>query len=162
MGAGGSKKKKEEDDMSLVKRAERRFESYGYPVMDTGSTDVVQTADKYDFLLVFRDPEDAGPKEKGAGSGGGGAEEGDEEGGLEAIFSPLLSAITPTSLGVFSDETLNGAYEQKSWLLGYFKGSTAFAVARPCTFACEKNVGLSSENKKRAAFIFLYKQTRSK
>ena len=73
MGAGGSKKKKEEDDMSLVKRAERRFESYGYPVMDTGSTDVVQTADKYDFLLVFRDPEDAGPKEKGAGSGGGGA-----------------------------------------------------------------------------------------
>ena len=103
MGAAMSKKKKKDDDMSLRKRAERRYETYGYPAADAGSTDVVQTADKYDFLLVFRDPEDAGKSvEEAAGGSGAGAGDG-------GIFSPLINAVSPGSLGVFSDETLSGA-----------------------------------------------------
>ena len=103
MGAAMSKKKKKDDDMSLRKRAERRYEAYGYPAADAGSTDVVQTADKFDFLIVFRDPEDAGKTEE---EKSGAADDGLlGEGG---IFSPLLNAVSPASLGVFSDETLSG------------------------------------------------------
>ena len=67
----------------------------------TGSTDVVQTADKYDFLLVFKTRGPGKSVEEAAGGSGASAV-------TRALLSPHQRGLSRI-LGVFSDETLSGA-----------------------------------------------------
>jgi hypothetical protein len=65
----------------------------GYPAESGGSTDVVQTADKYDFLMVFRDPEEMSKTT-------------DDATGEQSIFSPLTDLVSG-ALATFNEAEIN-------------------------------------------------------
>eukprot|EP00616_Rhizochromulina_sp_CCMP1243_P002000 CAMPEP_0118983412 /NCGR_PEP_ID=MMETSP1173-20130426/35298_1 /TAXON_ID=1034831 /ORGANISM="Rhizochromulina marina cf, Strain CCMP1243" /LENGTH=120 /DNA_ID=CAMNT_0006933985 /DNA_START=74 /DNA_END=433 /DNA_ORIENTATION=- len=104
MGAVVSGEEKDPDYWTLPRREERRYETVGFPA-EVSASDVIQTADKYDFLILFRDIKVAGDDED--------EEEHpdfDDE-GLQGIFSRVRSASA--SLADLSMPLLQDSKDQR-------------------------------------------------